>query len=131
MTDASHLKPSKPSSSKTEQIVVLTDAAAKHLQSLLAEKAKKQQAQNIGGMRLSLKKGGCAGMSYEMDFARESQERDIRQEEKGVVLYIDPLATMFLIGTVIDHKKTKLASGFTFSSPKATAKCGCGESVNF
>lgn len=128
MTDASHLKPSKPSSSKTEQIVVLTDAAAKHLQSLLAEK---KQSQNVGGMRLSLKKGGCAGMSYEMNFAFESQERDIRQEEKGVVLYIDPLATMFLIGTVIDHKKTKLASGFTFSSPKATAKCGCGESVNF
>ncbi len=115
-----------------ESIVVVTDRALERLRALLAEESARR-GESICALRLSLKKGGCAGMSFDLNYvsATKAQSSDIRQHVKGVDLHIDPLATMFLLGTEIDHQETKLSSGFVFTSPKATARCGCGESVAF
>ncbi len=117
---------------RNEKIVVVTDRAAARLHALLAAEAERGGAP-VSAMRLSLKKGGCAGMSFDLNYVRSEQTRsgDIRQRVKGVDLHIDPAATLFLLGTEIDHRETKLSSGFVFNSPKATARCGCGESVAF
>ena len=115
-----------------EAIVVVTDRALERLRTMLAEESTRR-GEKICALRLSLKKGGCAGMSFDLNYvaATKTQSNDIRQHVKGVDLHIDPMATMFLLGTEIDHKETNLSSGFVFTSPKATARCGCGESVAF
>ena len=120
------------SETSQEDIVVVTDRAAARLHALLAAESARSGAP-VSAMRLSLKKGGCAGMSFDLDYVHAEQARvgDIPQRVKGIVLHIDPVATMFLLGTEIDHQETNLSSGFVFTSPKATAKCGCGESVSF
>ncbi len=119
-----------PRASSSEEIVTLTDSATCVLREKLSAESSRRGTE-ISGMRLSLRSGGCAGMSYEMSYAISPLSSDIRQEFEGITLYIDPLATMFLLGTVIDHQRDKLSSGFTFTSPRATGRCGCGESVSF
>ena len=120
------------SEEKTEDVVVVTDRALERLRALLVEESARR-GEEICALRLSLKKGGCAGMSFDLNYvpATEARGGDIRQRVQGVDLHIDPVATMFLLGTEIDHQETKLSSGFVFTSPKATAQCGCGESVAF
>ena len=115
---------------RCEEIVVLTSSASCVLRAKLSSESSRLGC-DISGMRLSLRSGGCAGMSYEMSYVISPLPGDIRQDIEDITLYIDPLATMFLLGTVIDHRRDKLSSGFTFSSPRATASCGCGESVSF
>lgn len=120
---------------RNEKIVVVTERAATRLCALLAEESARGGAPVVA-MRLSLKKGGCAGTSFALDYVREGQEEknDLRQQVQAamnIALHIDPAATMFLLGTQIDHQETKLSSGFVFNSPMATARCGCGESVAF
>ncbi len=120
------------SDTRNEDIVVVTDRAAERLRALLVEETARR-GEAVCALRLSLKKGGCAGMSFDLDYVSAAKVRngDICQSVKGVALHIDPVATMFLLGTEIDHRETKLSSGFVFTSPKATARCGCGESVAF
>ena len=82
------------------------------------------------GLRVGVKNGGCAGMSYTMEWADSVGPHDEIIEDKGVKVLIDPKAVMFLLGTEMDFKTDKLSSGFVFNNPNQTAACGCGESVS-
>jgi len=102
----------------------LSDAAAQRLSEIM-----EASDQPIAGVRVGLKKGGCAGMEYTMDYAAEIGPMDEVIEEKGVKLLIEPQAVLFLLGTEMDYQEGKLASGFVFNNPNQTSACGCGESV--
>jgi iron-sulfur cluster assembly protein len=106
------------------QVMRLTDAAATRIKDILA-KAEKPSA----GVRVGVKNGGCAGMSYTMEYADKAAPLDEVVEDKGVKLLIDPKAVLFLLGTEMDFKVDKLSSGFVFNNPNQTSACGCGESV--
>lgn len=106
-------------------LMSLTDAAAervKHLMSTRDEPAT--------GLRIGVRTGGCSGMAYSMDFAQEKEPLDETVEEKGVTLYVDSKALMFLIGTEMDYVEDKLQSGFVFNNPNEKGRCGCGESFH-
>jgi iron-sulfur cluster assembly protein len=102
----------------------LTEAAATRIKDILG-KAEKP----IAGVRVGVKNGGCAGMSYTMEYADSVAPHDEVIEDKGVKLLIDPKAVMFLLGTEMDFKVDKLTAGFVFNNPNQTSACGCGESV--
>ncbi len=108
-----------------QPILSLTEGAARKLRSQLAAPG--------GGawVRIGVKRGGCAGMEYTMDFAEAPEPHDETVEQDGVRLAIAPTATMFLIGTELDYKSGLLESGFSFSNPNVVESCGCGESVRF
>jgi iron-sulfur cluster assembly protein len=103
-------------------IMTLTDAAADRVRTLMA-------GHDAVGLRVGVKNGGCAGMSYTLDYVREIGPYDEAVEDKGVKVIIDPKALMFLFGTQMDFQADKLGSGFTFNNPNQTGACGCGESV--
>ena len=106
------------------QVMKLTDAAAVRIKDVMA---KVQGA--IAGVRIGVKNGGCAGMSYTMEYATAVGPYDEVVEDKGVRILIDPKAVMFLLGTEMDFKTDKLSSQFVFNNPNQTGACGCGESV--
>ena len=81
------------------------------------------------GVRVGVTNGGCAGMSYTMDYAEAQEPLDEVIEDKGVRIFVDPKAIMFLIGTEMDYRRDKLAARFVFNNPNQTESCGCGESV--
>ena len=105
-------------------MVRLTDAAAARIRDIM-----EKSAGRYVGVRVGVKNGGCAGMSYTMDYAEAQNPFDELIEDKGVRILIDPKAVMFLIGTEMDFKRDKLASRFVFSNPNQKEACGCGESV--
>ena len=80
------------------------------------------------GVRVSVKTGGCAGMSYVMDYTKEVNPSDELIEDKGVKVFVDSAAVMYLLGTEMDYKKEELSSSFVFNNPNETERCGCGES---
>ena len=90
----------------------------------LAEKAKEP----IVGVRVGVASGGCAGMSYVMEYAKKANPNDEIVEDKGVKVLIDPKAIIYLLGTEMDYKKEELSSTFVFKNPNETERCGCGES---
>jgi iron-sulfur cluster assembly protein len=106
------------------KVISLTDAAANRVRELMSSSAKP-----IVGLRVGVKNGGCAGMSYTMEYAENVSPLDEVVEEKGVKVLIDPKAILFLLGTEMDFQTTKLASQFVFNNPNQTSACGCGESV--
>jgi iron-sulfur cluster assembly protein len=83
----------------------------------------------IVGVRVGVKNGGCAGMSYTMEYAESANPLDEVVEDKGVKVLVDPKAVLFLLGTRMDFQTTKLSSQFVFNNPNQTSACGCGESV--
>ena len=83
------------------------------------------------GLRVGVKKGGCAGMEYTMEYVTEPDQNDEIIEQDGVRVLIAPMAQMFLIGTEIDYETSLLESGFKFKNPNVTEACGCGESIKF
>jgi iron-sulfur cluster assembly protein len=83
----------------------------------------------IAGVRVGVKNGGCAGMSYTLEYAETANPTDEVVEDKGVKLLIDPKAVMFLLGTEMDYKVDKLSAQFIFNNPNQASACGCGESV--
>lgn len=105
--------------------VTLTDAAATHIRKLMAKDGQS------AGLRIGVKKGGCAGMEYTMEFAAEAGEHDEVVEQDGAKVLIAPMAQMFLFGTRIDYKTGLLESGFVFDNPNVVDACGCGESIKF
>ncbi|MGE3143979.1 MAG: Fe-S cluster assembly scaffold SufA [Pseudorhodoplanes sp.] len=105
-------------------VMRLTDAAATRIKELMAK-----SQQPIAGLRVGVKNGGCAGMSYTMEYARDVQASDEVIEDKGVRVLIDPKAVLFLLGTEMDFKTDRLSSQFVFNNPNQTSACGCGESV--
>jgi iron-sulfur cluster assembly protein len=82
------------------------------------------------GVRVGVTNGGCAGMAYTMDYAESAGPLDEVIEDKGIRIFIDPKAIMFLVGTEMDFVTEKLGSRFVFNNPNQTAACGCGESVS-
>jgi iron-sulfur cluster assembly protein len=106
------------------KVVTLTDAAAERVREIMSGADKP-----IAGLRVGVKNGGCAGMSYTMEMAEEVAPFDEVIEDKGVRVLIDPKAILFLLGTQMDFQTTKLSSGFVFNNPNQTSACGCGESV--
>jgi iron-sulfur cluster assembly protein len=106
------------------KVMTLTDAAAARVQEIIAASDKP-----IAGLRVGVKNGGCAGMSYTMEFAEEMAPHDEIIDDKGVRVLIDPKAVLFLLGTRMDFKTDRLSSGFVFINPNETSACGCGESV--
>lgn len=104
--------------------VTLTPAAAQHITALMMR-------ENAAGLRIGVKKGGCAGMEYTMEVAREADPMDLVVEDGAARVLIAPLAQMFLIGTEIDYVDGLLESGFQFHNPNVVESCGCGESVKF
>jgi iron-sulfur cluster assembly protein len=106
------------------KVMSLTDAAADRVKAIMA-KAERP----IAGVRVGVKNGGCAGMSYTMDYADQVAPTDEVVEDKGIKILIDPKAVLFLLGTEMDFQTTKLSSQFVFKNPNQTSACGCGESV--
>jgi iron-sulfur cluster assembly protein len=106
------------------QVMRLSDAAAARLKELLAKSEKP-----IAGVRVGVKNGGCAGMSYTMEYAERVETADEVVEDKGVRILIDPKAVLFLLGTEMDYKIDKLSAQFVFNNPNQVSACGCGESV--
>ena len=102
----------------------LPDAAAVRIKEIVAAADKP-----IVGVRVGVKNGGCAGMSYTMEFAEAVAANDEVVEDKGVKLLIDPKALLFLLGAQMDFKVDKLSASFVFNNPNETSACGCGESV--
>lgn len=100
----------------------LTDAAASRIRDLMAK------GEGVG-LRIGVKNGGCAGMEYTMEWAKDAKPFDEVVEDKGARVLIDGKALMFLLGTEMDYQSTVLKSGFVFNNPNQTSACGCGESV--
>ena len=106
------------------QVMKLSDAAAVRIKELMSKSDKP-----FAGLRVGIKNGGCAGMSYTMEYAESVNPTDEVVEDKGVKLLIDPKAVLFLLGTEMDYKTEKLSAQFVFNNPNQTSACGCGESV--
>lgn len=106
------------------KIMSLTDAAAERITEIIEDSDKP-----VIGLRVGIKNAGCAGVSYTMDYVVEPVAGDDHVEDKGVQVWVDPKATMYLLGTVMDFEASKLGSSFTFKNPNQTGACGCGESV--
>lgn len=102
----------------------ISDAAAARLRQIL-ERADPP----VAAVRVGVKNGGCAGMSYTMDYVSEIAPRDEVVEDKGVKVVVDPKAVLFLLGTEMDFKADKMSAQFVFNNPNQTSACGCGESV--
>ena len=107
----------------SKNVLKLSDIAAKKIKEILSSADKKTI-----GVRVGVKSGGCAGMSYIMEYAKEKKPNDEMIEDKGVKVFIDPAAVMYLLGTQMDYKKDKFSSSFVFNNPNETERCGCGES---
>ncbi|MEO0999223.1 MAG: iron-sulfur cluster assembly accessory protein [Pseudomonadota bacterium] len=107
-----------------KQAVTMTPAAATQIRRLMETGGK-------DGLRIGVKKGGCAGMEYTMDYVEAREPHDEVVEQDGARVLIAPMAQMFLFGTEIDYKTSLLESGFEFRNPNVTEACGCGLSVKF
>ena len=106
------------------KVMSVTDAAAERVRSIV-----EASETPIVGVRVGVRNGGCAGMSYTLEMADSVRPGDEVVQEKGVTVLVDPKAVLFLLGTVMDFKSTKMASQFVFENPNQTSACGCGESV--
>ena len=106
-----------------KQVITLSDNAANRIKEIMSNNEK-----NSIGVRVGVKSGGCAGMSYIMEYAKEINPTDEIIEDKGVKVFIDPGATMYLLGTEMDYKQEQFSSTFVFKNPNETERCGCGES---
>ena len=106
------------------KVMTLTDAAAERVREIMG---RSQRA--VAGLRIGVKNGGCAGMEYTMDWAERQEALDEVVEDRGIKLFIDSKAVLFLLGTEMDYRVEPLKSGFVFNNPNQTSACGCGESV--
>ncbi len=107
----------------SEQVIKLSDNAANRIKEIMSE-----AESSAIGVRVGVKSGGCAGMSYVMEYAKEAKKNEEVIEDKGVKVFIDSNAIMYLLGTEMDYKTDKFSSQFVFKNPNETERCGCGES---
>ena len=106
-----------------KQAITLSNSAATRIKEIMSKDEK-----NSLGVRVCVKSGGCAGMSYIMEYTKEINPNDEVIEDKGVKVFIDAGAIMYLLGTEMDYKKEEFSSTFVFKNPNETERCGCGES---
>lgn len=107
------------------KVMTMTPAAAARVRAIM-----EQKGQSVAGLKIGVKKGGCAGMEYTMDWAETVGKLDEVVERDGARVIIDPMAVMYLLGTEMDYKIDKLSAQFVFNNPNQASACGCGESVN-
>ena len=107
----------------SEQVIKLSENAANRIKEIMS----KAESSALG-VRVGVKSGGCAGMSYVMEYAKEAKKNEEVIEDKGVKVFIDSNAIMYLLGTEMDYKTDKFSSQFVFKNPNETERCGCGES---
>jgi iron-sulfur cluster assembly protein len=124
MTTSQSTSPTPPKR-KRIAAMTLTPRAADRLKAIMATKGP-----DIVGLRVGVKKGGCAGMEYTLDWATEAGKFDEIVEADGAKVIIDPKAILYLLGTEMDYKIDKLSAQFVFNNPNQSSACGCGESVN-
>ncbi|SFB43809.1 iron-sulfur cluster assembly protein [Rhizobium sp. NFR07] len=105
-------------------VMTMTDAAAARVNQIVSN-----SGADAKGIRVGIKKGGCAGMEYTIDLVTEANAKDDLIEHAGARVWIEPSAVLYLLGTQMDFEITKMRSGFTFVNPNQTSACGCGESV--
>ena len=106
-----------------KQVITLSDRAAERVKEIIAS-----AKEPIVGVRVGVASGGCAGMSYVMEYTKEVNPNDEVIEDKGVKVFVDAAAVMYLLGTEMDYKKEEFSSSFVFKNPNETERCGCGES---
>ena len=106
-----------------KNVITLSEKAADRIKEIMS----KDNNKSIG-VRVGVKSGGCAGMSYIMEYTQEINPNDEIIEEKGVKVFIDSSAIMYLLGTEMDYKSEEFSSNFVFKNPNETERCGCGES---
>lgn len=106
------------------QVMTMTDAAAARVRAIV-----ENSGPDAKGIRVGIKKGGCAGMEYTIDLVTEPNPRDDLIVRDGASVWVDPSAVLYLLGTQMDFETTTLRSGFIFTNPNQTSACGCGESV--
>ena len=106
------------------QVMTMTDAAAARVRAIV-----ENSGPDAKGIRVGIKKGGCAGMEYTIDLVTEPNPRDDLVVRDGASVWVEPSAVLYLLGTQMDFETTTLRSGFTFTNPNQTSACGCGESV--
>ncbi len=104
-------------------VITLTDSAAARVREIVSSR------DGAAGIRVGVKKGGCAGMEYTIDLVTEPDAKDDHVEHQGANVWVAPEAALFLLGTQMDFEVTKLRTGFTFNNPNQSSACGCGESV--
>jgi len=105
-----------------KQIISLSNNAANRIKEIMSND------NNSIGVRVAVKYGGCAGMSYVMEYTKKINPNDEVIEDKGVKVFVDAAAVMYLLGTEMDYKKEEFSSSFVFNNPNETERCGCGES---
>ncbi|WP_321340300.1 iron-sulfur cluster assembly accessory protein [uncultured Cohaesibacter sp.] len=106
------------------QVLTISDEAADFIRSVVDA-----SEEPVKGIRIGVKNGGCAGMEYVLDKVTDVNPADDLVEDKGVSVFVDPKAVLFLLGTELGYEQTKFRSGLTFNNPNQTSACGCGESV--
>jgi len=111
----------------SKQIITITDSAAKYISTIIEQGQKENKA--YVGLRISIKKGGCSGNEYNFQYADVKHEYDEEIVDKGVKLFIDPSATMKILGSQMDYDDGMFSSGFVFKNPNELGRCGCGKSV--
>jgi iron-sulfur cluster assembly protein len=109
----------------TNKVIEISDSAAEQIKNLLAQR----DTESVG-IKVGVKKGGCSGLSYTIEYADEVGKFDEVVEENGVKVLIDPKAVMYLLGTRMEFVEEKFKSGFTFVNPNEKGRCGCGESFH-
>jgi iron-sulfur cluster assembly accessory protein len=110
--------------------MTLTDAAADRVKALVAKGQESTVEDQILGLRVGVKSRGCSGLSYFVEYAKEQKRFEEVVEDKGVKIFIDPAATMFLLGSEMDYVESTMQSGFVFNNPNEKSRCGCGESFS-
>jgi iron-sulfur cluster assembly protein len=110
--------------------MTLTDAAAERVKALVAKGQESGGDDAIMGLRVGVKSRGCSGLSYFVEYAKEQKRFEEVVEDKGVKIFIDPAATMFLLGSEMDYVESTMQSGFVFNNPNEKSRCGCGESFS-
>ena len=110
---------------KNKNIITLSQNAANRINDLV------ERADNkVIGLRVGIKSSGCSGFKYNVEYAYEEKNFEEKIIDKGVTIFIDPTAVMFLMGCEMDWKEEKFSSGFTFNNPNEVSRCGCGESFS-
>ena len=117
--------PASPPRRPRPKVMTLTPAAAERVRSIMASKGPE-----VAGLKIGIKKGGCAGMEYTMTWADSVDKFDEVVEQDGARVIVDPQAVLYLLGTEMDYTTDKLSAQFVFNNPNQASACGCGESVN-